>query len=484
MAWTFSFKLLERTIGFASTLILARLLVPGDFGLVAMATSVIALLEIFTNFNFELAIIQREHPTRADYDTAWTLNLLLGIGTALCMLAAAYPIAGFFREPKLVALIMVLALVPPLQNFYNIGITEYRKRLEFRPDFIFQVSKKLGAFAITVPLAILFRSYWALVAGIVGSQLVGTLVSYRLHPFRPRLTLASTRSLLSFSSWTLVASAVSTLRLRLSHFALGRIGGASSLGTFAMASEIATLPTTELVMPINRAVFPAYSKIAGDAVALKRGYLGVLGVVALAVVPAAIGLIAVAPVAVPLLLGPAWTDVTPLVPPLALFGLLMALQTNAGSIYLAMGRPRIYAAIGALMLGVMAALMLPLTYARGAEGAAVSCLISGLVSLIVTAWTMIWLLDLRLSELAAQIWRPTAAAAGMFAVVTPYVAHSKSSGYPEWQTCAVAIGLGAFTYCGLALALWLVAQRPQGAETFVASTVTEGLKAIRSRIAR
>ena len=76
------------------------------------------------------------------------------------MLAAAYPAAVFYREPKLAPLVMALALVPPLQSFYNIGITEYRKRLEFQPDFVFQVSKKISAFAITVPLAFAFRSYW------------------------------------------------------------------------------------------------------------------------------------------------------------------------------------------------------------------------------------------------------------------------------------------------------------------------------------
>ena len=257
-----------------------------------------------------------------------------------------------------------------------------------------------------MPLAFAFRSYWALVAGIVGSQLVGTLVSYRLHPFRPRPTLASTRSLLSFSTWTLIASAMSALRMRISHFALGRIGGASSLGTFAMASEIATLPTTELVMPINRAVYPAYARIAGDSDTLKRGYLGVLGIVALAVAPAASGLIAVAPVAVPVLLGPSWTGVTPLVTPLALFGLLMALQTNAGSVYLALGRPRVYAAIGGVMLAVMLALIVPLTRARGAEGAAFSCLFTGFISFGVTVWTMMRMLDLRLHDFAALLWRP------------------------------------------------------------------------------
>lgn len=478
-AWVFSFKILERVIGFASTLILARLLVPSDFGIVAMATSVIAILEVFTTFNFETAIIQREKTTRADYDTAWTLNMLLGLATAACMIAVAYPASLFYREPKLVPVVLALALVPPLQNFYNIGMTEYRKRLEFQPDFLFMVSKKVSAFAITVPLALAFRSYWALVAGIVGSQLVGTVVSYRLHEFRPRLSLSSTRSLLSFSLWTLIASAMSTLRLRLSHFVLGRIGGAASLGTFAMASDIATLPTTELVMPINRAVYPAYAQIAGDREALKRAYLAVLGVIALAVAPAAAGLIAVAPVAVPILLGPAWAGVTPLVAPLALFGLTMALQTNSGSVYLALGQPRVYAAIGALTLLLMAALIVPLARARGSEGAALSCLIMGLISFLVMIWTMNRLLHMHLRDFVGCLWRPAVATAGMYAAVNGYVEYSTSSGSPAWRTLAVAVVLGAFLYVTLGYALWRAARRPAGAETFVASQLRTAFQASR-----
>ena len=480
-AWVFSFKILERLIGFVSTLILARLLVPADFGIVAMATSVIAILEIFTTFNFETAIIQRPVATRADYDTAWTLNMLLGLGTAVAMLAIAYPVSVFYREPALVPVIMALALVPLLQNFYNIGITEYRKKLEFQPDFVFQVSKKASAFAITVPLAFAFRSYWALVAGIVGSQLVGTFVSYRLHEFRPRPSLASTRSLLSFSVWTLIASAMSTLRLRLSHLVLGRVGGATSLGTFTMASDIATLPTTELVMPINRAVFPAYAQIAGDRDALARAYLAVLGVVALFVTPAAAGLIAVAPVAVPVLLGPAWMGVTPLVAPLALFGLSMALQTNSGSVYLALGRPGLYAAIGGLMLLVMAVLIVPLTRARGSEGAALSCLVVGMVSFFVMVWTMNRLLKLRLSEFVACLWRPALVTVIMYAAVHGYVTHSTAAGGSAGWTLAIAVVLGAVVYASLGYIAWRAAGRPAGAEAFLASRLVAALGAARAR---
>ena len=263
-AWIFGFKILERSLGFVSTLILARLLVPEDFGIVAMATSLMAIIEMLTAFNFEAALIQKQAPTRADYSAAWTLNVILGVGSAIVMVALAHPLASFFREPGLVPVVFALSLVPIAQSAYNIWLTEYRKKLQFRPDFVYQASKKIGGFLLTVPLALWMGSYWALIVGMVGSQVIGTVMSYRLHASRPRLSLAGSRALLNFSTWTMIGNVLTTARVRASHFVLGRLGGPGSLGIFTMANDISTLPTTELVMPIDGRCFrlmPAWRKI-------------------------------------------------------------------------------------------------------------------------------------------------------------------------------------------------------------------------------
>src|SRR5258708_3471666 len=91
VAWMVVFKLLDRSIGIVSVVILARLLVPADFGLVAMATATIAVIELLSAFNFDMALIQRQEATRAHYDTAWTLNVAMAAGCALLVAAAAVP---------------------------------------------------------------------------------------------------------------------------------------------------------------------------------------------------------------------------------------------------------------------------------------------------------------------------------------------------------------------------------------------------------
>ena len=123
-AWMILFRLTERSIGFISTLILARLLVPDDFGLVAMATSILAALELLGAFSFDMALIQNQAATRKHYDTAWTFEVLFGVIKCALLLALSVPAAAFYGEPRITAVMQVLALCTLLQGFDNIGVVE------------------------------------------------------------------------------------------------------------------------------------------------------------------------------------------------------------------------------------------------------------------------------------------------------------------------------------------------------------------------
>lgn len=160
--WMVLFKLIERSIGLISTLILARLLLPQDFGTIAMAMTFIAMAELLTAFGFDIALIQNRDATVEHYNTAWTGNLLLGLSIAVVMLVAAVPIAHFYRKPELVWVIVCLAFGPLISGAENIGVVAFRKELTFRREFVFQLSRKLIGFCVVVPLAFWLRNYWAL----------------------------------------------------------------------------------------------------------------------------------------------------------------------------------------------------------------------------------------------------------------------------------------------------------------------------------
>jgi len=465
-AWMVTLKMLDRGIGLLSTLVLARLLVPEDFGIVAMATSVLAFLELLSAFGFDVALIRQADIQRAHYDTAWTLNCLLGVTMAVALVAMAYPAAGYYGNPRVAAVAMVLSLGPLAQAFENIGIVNFRRDMNFRKEFIYLASRRILAVMIALPLAFMLRSYWALVLGTIAGRIIGTVLSYVMEPYRPRFSLAERASLFGFSKWIVLNSALQFLLGRSSDLILGRIGGPRQLGVYNMSFEIASLPATELVAPINRAVYPAYVQIANDRAALGREYLAVIGLIAAIALPAAVGLIAVSDRTVALLLGPNWLDAIPLIQLLSLAGSIQVLRTNTYAVYLSVGVPRYQVAINAVHVGLLAVLMLVLVPSRGAGGAAISYLAAMACMVPLDLYLVCRILGLRRSSVLAVIWRPVLAAGLMYAAVWAVSGDIPPSlgNLVRGGELLMLMLLGAAVYVVALAALWMMSGRPATAE--------------------
>ncbi len=279
--WMVFFKLLDKSISLLSTVLLARLLLPTDFGVVAMATSFIVMLEALSAFGFDTALIQRQSTSPAHFDTAWTFNVVMGLSIGTLMLALSIPISRFYGVASLVPVICTLAFASAVQGFENIGVVMFRKELNFAREFRYLLGKRIVVFLVTVPLAIALRSYWALVIGTVAGRINGVALSYLMQSYRPRFSLAARADLFHFSKWMLLFNALGFLKERSSDFVVGRLAGAHALGIFNVSSDLANMPGTELVAPINRAVFPAYARLAHDLDALRAEYLSVMSMVGL-----------------------------------------------------------------------------------------------------------------------------------------------------------------------------------------------------------
>ena len=135
------------------------------------------------------------------------------------------------------------------------------------------------AFVVTLSLALLMGSYWALVIGTVVGRVSGVVLSYTMQPFRPRFCLGKSGELFFFSGWMLLNNGLSVVLGRISHFIIGRAHGPGALGLYTVGSEIAYLPATDLIAPINRAVFPGYARMAADRNTLGEGFTSVMSVI-------------------------------------------------------------------------------------------------------------------------------------------------------------------------------------------------------------
>src|SRR5215469_7861100 len=139
--WMLLFKAVDRGLGFISTLVLARLLVPADFGLLAMATSLIAFLELLTYFGLDTALLRDRETTSTHFNAVWTLNALAGCLIALVMLALSIPAAHFYREPRVTLVICALSAGSLIQGFENVGVVNFGKEMRFDREFRYMFGK-------------------------------------------------------------------------------------------------------------------------------------------------------------------------------------------------------------------------------------------------------------------------------------------------------------------------------------------------------
>ena len=463
------FKLIDRSFGFVSTIVLAHLLVPADFGIVAMATSLSALLELLTYFGLDMALLRQRETTEDHFNSVWTLNVLCGCAMAALMIALSIPAAHFYREPRVTAVICALAGVPLIQAFENVGVVNFRKELRFDLEFRFMFYKRVIRFAVTLLIAVWLRDYWALVIGMLIGRIAGVVFSFVMQSFRPRFSLRSLGELMHFSKWLMLHNLMSFLRDRGSDFVVGRLAGPASLGLFSVAAEISNMPGTELVGPINRAVLPAYMSIAHDLPALRREYVSVLSMVSLLAVPLVAGCAVCAPFFVLLFLGQRWMESASLIEILAFYGITRVMQINAYSAFLALGKPQYYVTISFIHVCVLVTLLITLTILDGLRGAAWAYVISSVIAMPVDFYFITRFMDLPASAYIGALWRPICSATVMYLGVRilgpPLPGNAALPAAQAAYSFLACITIGAPTYLLAVVVFWMASGRPTGAES-------------------
>lgn len=459
---------LLRSIGFISTIILARLLTPADFGLIAMAMLVIGALQVLAETGQRQAIIRLRSPTPEHYDTAWTVGILIGLAITVLLVIAGPLAAAQFEEPRLTWVMWLLALKPLIQSFENIGLVDLQRALNFRRDLQIMLYSKLGGFLVTIALALWFRNYWALIAGTLAQTSITVLLSYVFSRYRPRLGLAKVQELWSFSIWSLVTSVATYGGERVDHALVANEIGADALGTYSVGAELGALPTDELVVPPVRALFAVYSRVSHDVVALREHYLIALSFIAVVATSTSTGVALVAEDAVTVVLGARWQAAAPLIPWFALAAGILGVARSVNAVLLAAGHAR----ANAWRAVAFAVALVPLAVIglnwRGAEGAAIARLAVTMIFGPVMLYLAMRLLAIPFAALVAVLWRPIAAAAVMAVAVN--IVHPWLPAVPLLRL-GIDAAVGATVFGAMLFLTWVATGRPSGAEATLLKTL-------------
>jgi O-antigen/teichoic acid export membrane protein len=466
VAWLLAFRLFDRLAGMLSFVILARLLLPEHFGIVTLATGVVALVEIMSSLGLDTVLVQTRRLEKDHYDTAWTIQVGVALVCALTIAGVALPAAAFLNEPRLTVILLVLGLAVAIEGLQSVKLVDFRREMRFDKEFIFLASRRAITVATTITAAFFLRNEWALAIGLLTSRSAGTVLSYVLKPYRPRFTLAKRADFLHKSMWLLVSGMVVFARARSSDFVLGKLVGMASVGAFTLANDLASMASNELVVPINRVSLADLSSLDTQRSVVER-FKAITGLVAVLVSPLTVGLGACAPLLIPILFGPAWSLTVQVVEVVSVAALVAALGSNIGVPMISLGHYRFNAAIQAIGAATLLPLLIAGTYFMGAMGAAWANLAGNVVTVFIALVYAKRAFDFGVFDFLVCVWRPVLSAALMFGAVRlcAYAATSLAGqGHPLLVLTAMIVG-GAFSYLLALFGLWWFSGKPDGAET-------------------
>ena len=483
--WIAASRVVISLIGLANTLVLARLLVPDDFGLVAIAISVSAIVTSMTELSLAQALVQHRHPTDSHYNTAFTLNFLRAAIVATVLAGVGYPAAALYDDPRLVAVFLALAVSTLVVGAINPRLAKMSRDLVFWQDFATRSADKLVGFLVAVAVALIWRSYWALILGIVAGQATSLVLSYVIQPYRPRWDTSKWRDLMSFSIWVGLGQAVNTINWRFDQLALGYFLGNTALGYYSVGDRLAVIPTREATQPVAQAVFPGFAKLSGEPERLTRGYQRAQSVLMMVALPVGVGLAVAAEPLVLLALGEQWL---PAVIVIRFLAGIFALQTVASMVQplaMGMGRSKILFNRSLVNLSIRVPLTLLGLLTGGFLGLLIGRSAAALIGIGVNLYLVQTILGLSVWRQVAVNWRSLGAAAVM--AVAVYVAGSQfgEGGLPlQALKAAAMIGTGAVVYPLAVLVLWLVAGRPEGPEREAIGGARKAVAKVRGRLRR
>ena len=266
IAWTFVQNIAVRALSVIFTIILARLLMPEDYGLIGMLSIFIAISDVFIQSGFGQALIQKSDCNDDDYSTAFYFNVVVSVLIYFVLFISAPLIASFYHEPQLVNITRVLSFNFILGSFNIVQQSKLRKSMNFRPLAFITLMCTAGSGGVGIILAYCGFGVWALVAQTLCATLVRVLlfpVYTRWTPNRP-FSMASFRHLWGFGSKILVTGILDVIIINLSNILIGRFFNKDQVGYFSKARNFADVPAQTLSSVLGTVLFPLLSEIHDD----------------------------------------------------------------------------------------------------------------------------------------------------------------------------------------------------------------------------
>lgn len=460
-AWTVGGRWSIKALGFVSTVVMARLLVPEDYGVVAMAMLAVGLVQALLDFSAHIALLRKSEVTRVEIDSAWTLGLLQGLATGFILAAASPLLAIYFKEPRVMPVLLVLALCIPLASAGNIGLTLAHREFQFAVIFRHQVVSKLIGIGVTIAGGWWLGDYRALVIGSAAGYLSSLVLSYTMHPYRPHWDTAGIRDIWQLTKWLLLGGIAQFCLRRSDELIAARIGGAHDYGLYNVGSDLGQMPVGEVGPALLRALLPVLASLKDDVKRVNDAMVKVVAAVNTITIALAAGVAVLAVPFTTLLLGPKWIDAAPYVAVFALVASIQMVASPLNALLVLRGFTREGNRITWIEFAVFIAFACVLLPWLGLIGLAWARVGAGLCALGVCFWIVRRYCALAPSRVLSALARPMVGAALMSVCV------SNASAVAEGIALKLFVGIscGAAFYLVWTFSTWLWVGRPEGFES-------------------
>jgi PST family polysaccharide transporter len=364
-------------VQFASVAVLARLLVPQDFGLVAAVSPVVAFVGLFQNLGLQQAVVQRGDITEEQLNRMFWMMTGVGLACTIAILMASPAIAWFYGDPRMRDIAIVAGLPLLIGSMAGLPLSLLNRRLRFGQLAMLDAASAVAGFAVAATAAWSGFGYWSLLIGSAASaavSLAGAWLCSRWTPGRPDFRVE--RDIISFGANLTGFNIVNFFARNLDNILIGKYSGTIELGYYDRAYKLLLFPIQNIVTPLSRVMIPLLSRVQEDKARFREIYLRTTWVLAFVTVPGIAALVLTSDQVVDLLFGPKWHEVAPIFAWLGIAGLVQTASNTTGWIFICQGRTRTMFRWGIYSSAVtIAAFLVGLPW--GAVGVAAAYAISG-----------------------------------------------------------------------------------------------------------
>lgn len=342
--WVLISTILSKSFQFLTTIILARLLLPADFGIIAISQIIIGIVSLFQDMGMTQALIQKKENIEESADTVFLFNIFWSLILYIAVFIAAPYIGAFFGNKEAVIILRVLCLSFFLQPFNIVFNAFIKKEFYFRSLLNITLLPTIFSGILSIILAYIGYGVWSLVLGILTGNLFSAILGWLSISWRPafKFNMGIAKDMLNFGGAISIQNVIIWFENTFDDILVGRRLGTSLLGVYRLGFNIAVLPATQIAGSINDVVYSTFTKLQDDKKELKRFFLYIIKYVSLITFPIGVVIFSTAKIFIPVMLGAKWNNAVPVIQLISLYGTIGSVTFVIPTLCRAVGRPGLF----------------------------------------------------------------------------------------------------------------------------------------------